>query len=142
MLYKTFFITLFYTGMRKSEARALQWKDIKVNDKHNLLEIKIDKSISEKSAKELGIACLPKQTKTSSSNRVCLCLKEDVQVLEEFKYLLEKLELFKEDEYVFKDYFVSEPKPIPLTIYIITAIEVKHSIVRLLHVCLLHIKRL
>lgn len=51
IMWKTFFVTLFYTGTRKSEIQALTWNDIDFNNN----EIIIDKIISTKTSEKYKI---------------------------------------------------------------------------------------
>lgn len=61
-LWKTFFITLFYTGCRKSELQALNWNDIDFNNK----EIIINKIISIKTTEHYKIT----NTKTGNNRKI------------------------------------------------------------------------
>lgn len=61
-MWKTFFITLFYTGCRKSELQALNWNDIDFNNK----EIIINKIISVKTTEHYKIT----NTKTGNNRKI------------------------------------------------------------------------
>lgn len=71
-LWKTFFITLFYTGCRKSELQALTWNDINFNNN----EITIDKIISVKTTEHYKITntknAINRKIKMSKTLRDCL----------------------------------------------------------------------
>ena len=64
-VYKVFFATLYFTGMRRGECLALQWNDIDFDNRI----IKVNKTISYKSIKG-GYTITPPKTPTSNRNVV------------------------------------------------------------------------
>lgn len=84
-LWKTFFITLFYTGTRKSEIQALTWNDIDFNNN----EIIINKIISTKTSEKYKIT----NTKNSLNRKIKMS-----------KTLYETLSEYKKEVMKFTDY--------------------------------------
>lgn len=92
LLWKTFFITLFYTGARKSEIQALTWNDIDFNKN----EIIIDKIISVKTTEQFKIT----NTKNKQNRKIKMSrtLKD---TLYNYKKEMMKYTDFSENWYVF-----------------------------------------
>lgn len=92
MLWKTFFITLFYTGARKSEIQALTWNDI--DFKNN--EIIINKIISVKTSDHYKIT----NTKNATNRKIKMSktLKES---LLEYKNEVMKYTDYSDNWFVF-----------------------------------------
>lgn len=85
LLYKTFFIFLYYTGCRKSEIQALTWNDIDFNSKL----ITINKTLSVKTEQQYKI--------TSTKNNVNRKIKMN-------KTLYETLFEYKKEVMKYKDF--------------------------------------
>lgn len=93
-LWKTFFITLFYTGCRKSELQALTWDDVDFDNN----EIIIDKIISVKTTEAFKIT----NTKNGNNRKIKMS-KTLRESLIDYKKEKEKLIDFKNQWYVFGD---------------------------------------
>lgn len=93
-LWKTFFYTLYYTGMRKSEIQALTWNDIDFNNN----EILVDKIVSVKTKEKYKIT----STKNNLNRRIKMS-KTLKEVLFEYKKLKQKYEDFSNNWFVFGD---------------------------------------
>lgn len=91
-LWKTFFITLFYTGTRKSEIQALTWNDINFNDN----EIIINKIISTKTSEKYKIT----NTKNSLNRKIKMS-KTLYETLLEYKKEVMQYKDFSENWFVF-----------------------------------------
>lgn len=94
LTYKCLFKTLYFCGLRKGEARALNWKDIDFNNK----SIRINKGLSDNVNKKKYIITSPK---TLTSNRVLPMPKELLNDLTELKNNVIKYKNFKEEWFVF-----------------------------------------
>ncbi len=92
--YKTLFETLYFCGLRKGEARALNWNDI--NFDNNILTI--NKGLSDNVNGERYIITSPK---TLTSNRVLPLPKELVNDLKNLKIEKQKFKNFKNTWFVF-----------------------------------------
>lgn len=92
IVYKTFYETLYLTGMRQGEALALTWKDIKNG------YIDIYKTISKEKEDGEYIVNTPK---TQSSNRIIRIDNNLIKDLEELKKYYMNIIDFSEDWYVF-----------------------------------------
>lgn len=92
MLWKTFFITLFYTGARKSEIQALTWNDI--DFKNN--EIIINKIISVKTSEHYKIT----NTK-NATNRKIIMSKTLRETLLKYKNEMMKYTDYSDEWFVF-----------------------------------------
>lgn len=90
--WKTFFIFLFYTGMRKGEIQALTWNDIDFDKK----EITVNKTLSIKTQEEYKIT-----TTKNYINRKVKMSKILIEVLLEHKKEMMKYSDFKESWFVF-----------------------------------------
>lgn len=93
--FSAYFSFLYYTGARKSEALALQWKDIDLNKK----EVNIYKSITKKEKKEGGISI--GSPKTKSSYRRILLPDILVNQLNNYYKWCERFEGFNDEVLVF-----------------------------------------
>lgn len=99
--YKVFFTLLYFTGMRKGEAQALTWNDIKDH------KISIDKSLTKKT--ENGLYEI-KEPKTASSIRQISINESLYNFLMKYKEREKLLAGFNEDWFVF-----GRMKPLPQT---------------------------
>lgn len=94
-----YFRVLAYTGMRKSEVLALQWKDIDVFNK----ELNVNKTVAIDEHKNIII----QSTKTSSSNRTIsldtetLAILNDWRIQQKTDYLKLGYNTSSEEQYVF-----------------------------------------
>lgn len=94
-----YFRILAYTGMRKSEVLALQWKDIDIFNK----ELHVNKTVAIDEHKNIII----QSTKTSSSNRIIsldtetLTILNDWRIQQRTEYLKLGYNTSSEDQYVF-----------------------------------------
>lgn len=95
IVYNTFFHLLFYSGLRKGEALALNWKDIDFNNGH----IKIYKSMNQKiKGKRYVIGA----TKNKSSNRVISLDEKTLSKLKKLKsYYQNNYESFTNTQFIF-----------------------------------------
>ena len=132
IMWKTFFIFLYYTGMRKGEVQALTWKDIDFN----LNEITVNKTLSIKTTDEYKLT----PTKNYQNRKVKMS-KTLVNALTEYKNEMMKYTDFSEKWFVFgnsrflpqttiyryKDYYFKLSGVKPITIH-----EFRHSHVSLL----------
>lgn len=92
-LWHCFFITLYFTGMRKGEILALNWNDIDFNTK----KIKVNKSITFHTQTDRY-----KITATKNNlNRDITMSKRLLEELKKYKEFVEKYGDFKEDWFVF-----------------------------------------
>lgn len=91
--YQAIFMTLFYTGMRKGEALALTWNDLKDH------KISIDKSLSRKT--DLDSSYEVKEPKTVSSIRDIKLNESLYQYLLSYKNKRMNMAGFSEDWYMF-----------------------------------------
>ena len=130
--WKTFFIFLYYTGMRKGEVQALTWKDIDFNTN----QITVNKTLTVKSSEIYKIT----STKTNVSRRIKMSktLREQLIL---YKKEMMKYTDYSENWFVFgcarflpqttiyryKDYYFKLAKVKPITIH-----EFRHSHVSLL----------
>lgn len=97
-LYKTLFELLFYTGLRKGEILALQWKDFNVLNK----SIFINKSLTRLSNDNKKVITTPK---TKSSIRIIYLNNLLVNDLLEYKNFCKNFYLnFKEEYFIFGGY--------------------------------------
>jgi integrase len=92
IVYKTFFITLYYTGLRLGEALALTWKDYY----NESLDIK--KSLSNKVKDKPYIITTPK---TKSSIRSVLLPKCDIMYLDKLKKHYSNFDGFNDTWFIF-----------------------------------------
>lgn len=83
--WKTFFIFLYYTGMRKGEVQALTWQDIDLNNN----EITVNKTLSVKTKELYKI--------TSTKN----CINRQIKISRTLK---EQLILYKQEMMKYTDY--------------------------------------
>lgn len=93
-LWKTFFTTLYYTGMRKGEIQALTWNDIDFNTN----VITVNKTLSTKTSSDIGYKIT--NTKNYINRKVSMSstLKE---TLLSYKNQVKKYTDFSEDWFVF-----------------------------------------
>ena len=130
--WKTFFIFLYYTGMRKGEIQALTWNDIDFN----LNEIIVNKTLSVKTSE------LYKITSTKNNlNRKIKMSKTLIEQLTQYKKKMMEYSDFSESWFVFgcsrflpqtsidryKNHYFELAKVEPITIH-----EFRHSHVSLL----------
>ena len=94
LTYKCLFKTLYFCGLRKGEARALNWNDIDFKKK----TIRINKGLSDNVNRKKYIISSPK---TLASNRVLPIPKELLNDLTELKNKVMKYQNFKEEWFVF-----------------------------------------
>ena len=94
LMYKTFFKTLYFCGLRKGEIRALNWHDI--NFKNNTLSV--NKGISDNVNGKRYIISSPK---TPTSNRTLPLPKDVINDLKELKEYYMDFTNFKEEWFVF-----------------------------------------
>ena len=92
--YHVFFELLYYNGLRKGEAQALNWKDIDFNKK----EVNINKTLTTKIKGENWTITSPK---TKNSIRVLPLIDHLVEDLKTLKKDAMKFTDFKEDWFVF-----------------------------------------
>lgn len=90
IIYKSFFILMFYTGCRPSEAMALKFSDVKDN------YLSIDKSIERRGSRDL---CTTKNV--YSVRNVVLCKKVIKCISELKKYYTVKYGKFSNDYFIF-----------------------------------------
>lgn len=93
-LWKTFFILLYYTGMRKGEVQALTWQDIDFNNN----EIIVNKTLSTKTKNSIGYKIT--NTKNCMNRKVAMntILRN---TLFEYKNQVKKFVDFNENWFVF-----------------------------------------
>ena len=94
LTYKTFFETLYYCGLRKGEARALNWNDIDLEKN----TININKGLSDNVN---GIKYIISSPKTTSSNRILPLTKDLVEDLKRLKNEQMKYTNYSNDWFVF-----------------------------------------
>ena len=94
LMYKTFFKTLYFCGLRKGEIRALNWHDI--DFKNNTLSV--NKGISDNVNGKRYIISSPK---TPTSNRILPLPKDVINDLRELKNYYMDFTNFKEEWFVF-----------------------------------------
>ena len=94
LTYRTFFKVVYYCGLRKGEARALDWNDIDFNN--NTLTIR--KGLSDNVNGKRYIITSPK---TLKSNRILPLSKKFIDDLKALKESVMKYTNFKEDWFVF-----------------------------------------
>ena len=94
LMYKTFFKTLYFCGLRKGEIRALNWHDI--DFKNNTLSV--NKGISDNVNGKRYIISSPK---TPTSNRTLPLPKDVINDLKELKEYYMDFTNFKEEWFVF-----------------------------------------
>lgn len=94
LMYKTFFKTLYFCGLRKGEIRALNWHDI--DFKNNTLSV--NKGISDNVNGKRYIISSPK---TPTSNRTLPLPKDVINDLKELKEYYIDFTNFKEEWFVF-----------------------------------------
>ena len=94
LMYRTFFKVVYYCGLRKGEARALDWNDIDFNN--NTLTIR--KGLSDNVNGKRYIITSPK---TLKSNRILPLSKKFIDDLKALKESVMKYTNFKEDWFVF-----------------------------------------
>lgn len=94
LMYRTFFKVVYYCGLRKGEARALDWNDIDFNN--NTLTIR--KGLSDNVNGKRYIITSPK---TLKSNRILPLSKKFIDDLKALKESVMKYTNFKEEWFVF-----------------------------------------
>ena len=95
ILWKTFFSFLYFTGCRKGEALALNWKDIDFTNKL----VSINKSINRKGLE--GASFEITTPKNRASYRTILLPDKLIDILKEYKNFCKKLDGFNESMFVF-----------------------------------------
>ena len=132
LTWKTFFIFLYYTGLRLGEVQALTWKDIDFTNK----QIIVNKTLSVKTSEVFKIT----STK-NNKNRIVKMSKTLIEALKEYKSKMKEYIDFSEKWFVFggvrflpqtsiyryKDYYFKLANVKPITIH-----EFRHSHVSLL----------
>ena len=130
LTWKTFFIFLYYTGMRKGEVQALTWNDIKDN------EIIVNKTLSVKTIDDYKIT----STKNNLNRKIKMS-KSLIEQLTQYKNEMMKYSDFSNNWFVFgcsrflpqttidryKNYYFKLANIEPITIH-----EFRHSHVSLL----------
>lgn len=94
LTYRTLFKTLYFCGLRKGEARALNWNDIDFNNN----EITINKGLSDNVNGKKYIITSPK---TTSSNRVLPIPEELVNDLKTLKEEQKKYTNYRDNWFIF-----------------------------------------
>ena len=94
LMYKTFFKTLYFCGLRKGEIRALNWNDIDFNNN----TLKVNKGLSDNVNGKKYVISSPK---TLSSNRTLPLPKEVINNLKELKDYYMGFTNFNEEWFVF-----------------------------------------
>lgn len=94
LTYRTLFKTLYFCGLRKGEARALNWNDIDFNNN----EITINKGLSDNVNGKKYIITSPK---TTSSNRVLPIPEELVNDLKALKEEQKKYTNYRDNWFIF-----------------------------------------
>ena len=94
LMYRTFFKVVYYCGLRKGEARALDWNDIDFNN--NTLTIR--KGLSDNVNGKRYIITSPK---TLKSNRILPLSKKFIDDLKALKESVMQYTNFREDWFVF-----------------------------------------
>lgn len=94
-LWKAFFSFLYFTGCRKGEALALNWKDIDFKEKL----VTINKSINRKGLE--GATFEVTTPKNRASYRKILLPDKLIEILKDYKKYCEKLDGFNENMFVF-----------------------------------------
>ncbi|WP_050638440.1 tyrosine-type recombinase/integrase [Candidatus Stoquefichus sp. SB1] len=100
LLWKTYFSTLYLTGMRKGESQALNWKDIDLINKR----ISISKSLTTKTSKEereRGVIYKVTPPKTKTSIRNIMIPDILVELLQKLYNRESQIDGFTDDCYVF-----------------------------------------
>ena len=92
IMWKTFFIFLYYTGCRKGEVIALTWNDINFND--NIIEI--NKTLNSKLKGSYEIT----NTKNSQNRKIKMS-NVLIEQLNKYKNYLIKNKMYNKDNYVF-----------------------------------------
>ncbi|MDL2212217.1 tyrosine-type recombinase/integrase [Erysipelotrichaceae bacterium OttesenSCG-928-M19] len=129
ILYKTFFMFLFYTGARRGEAQALTWKDINFKTKN----IIINKTLNNKTKGMNYVISVPKTANSKRKFKIPDKLLEQLKVL---KSSYRDTEGFSESWFIFgginplkdttierrKNKYFKEAKIKPITIH-----EFRHS---------------
>jgi len=115
LVFKAFFYMAFYTGLRKSELRGIKWSDLIIPDITELYAIKVDKQYSDKCTSYVNQSDYIRSPKTKSSVRICYLHMECSKQLQKLFLYLKSRHLYDADEYVFTDFYINNPKPIPST---------------------------
>lgn len=100
LMWKAYFSTLYFTGMRKGESQALKWTDIDLKAK----TIKISKTLTTKLSKEeisRGLKYKITTPKTKTSNRVIRIPDVLVDILQRHYDDQKDIDGFNEDCFVF-----------------------------------------
>ncbi|MDD5606860.1 MAG: site-specific integrase [Candidatus Pacebacteria bacterium] len=92
IVYKTFFATLYLTGMRRGEIQALTWSDFNKN------ELIINKTLTNK-IKGVRYTILPPKTK--HSNRIVKIPNNLIKLLQKLKSYYKDFEGFDNDWFIF-----------------------------------------
>lgn len=115
LLFKSFFYAAFYTGLRKNELRGLRWSNLIDPDITALYSVKVEKQFSDKCTAFVNKRDHTRKPKTKSSIRICYLHTKCYETLNQLRLFLISRHLFESDEYIFYDYYISTPKPIPST---------------------------
>ncbi len=115
LLFKAFFYMSFYTGVRKSELRGVKWNDLIKPDATGLYSIRIDKQYSDKCTSYVNEADYTREPKTKSGVRRCYIHNNCSKVLQELSLYLISRNMYNGSEFIFNDFYVGNPKPIPST---------------------------
>lgn len=115
LLYRAFYNTAFYTGLRKNEMRALKWEDIYSKKTNKLNFIRVEKQFSDKFSKYVNKADHTRNPKTKNAFRIVCVHPVCYKYLCELKQFLIVHNIYNPTSYIFLDFFVKNPKPIPET---------------------------
>ncbi len=113
LLYRAFFNAAFYTGLRKNELRGLRWSDIMENNYFYF--IKVEKQFCDKFNKYVNKAEHTRNPKTKNAFRIVCIHPKCWKLMKELRQFLIVHNLYDKDNYLFFDFFVKNPKPIPET---------------------------
>lgn len=100
LMWKCYFSTLYFTGLRKGESQALKWKDVDLQNK----TIKVSKTLTTKLSKEeynRGLRYKITPPKTKSSNRTIKIPNVLVELLKQYYNEEKDVDGFNDDCFVF-----------------------------------------
>ncbi len=114
LLYKSFYNMAFYTGLRKNELRGLKWKDL-IQNTNGFHSIKVEKQFNDKCNRLIGKVSHVRDPKSYNAFRVVCLHKDCYEVLDRLRKFLLAYRKYNDEEFIFMDFFVKNPKPIPET---------------------------
>lgn len=100
IMWKSYFSTLYFTGMRKGESQAIKWNDINLTNK----TIKISKTLTTKLSQEeksKGLKYKITPPKTQTSNRIIKIPDMLVDLLKRYYESEKEIDGFNDDCFVF-----------------------------------------